>query len=119
MTLPKGFGSRGTCTDCGRPLNWGLTCKCKIKKEDPNDIIIPMSKENFGLCIWYGIFGLLVISSIFVIFWNIVFGLVLAVFMLCFSQLMAWAVLDKTKEQVYPWFIPLFNIIKRIKFTDD
>ena len=88
-----------------------------------NDIVIPMSRENFGLYIWYGIFGLLVIASIFAIFWNIVVGLVLAVFMLGFSQLMVsvmiGSVYNISKELSLPWLIPLFNVIKRIKFTDD
>lgn len=121
MTLPRGFGGR-TCFDCGRPRKYGETCQCK-KETKSNNIIIPIKRESFGLYTWYGVFALFIILTIYVLFLNVAMGIVIGIFLLGFGQFMALPIFgvgyDKTKEQVYPWLIPLFNFIQRIKFIDD
>ena len=124
MTLPRGFGS-GSCIDCGRPKNFGETCVCKTKPKT-NEIIIPLSKEKTKLYIWYAIFAILAIPTLyagivihqeFLIFFVLLFGI---------SSMLGAMIFDcigyrptRTKEEVLPWLIPFFVIKNKIKFKYD
>ena len=98
MTLPRGFGSSGTCYECGRPRKYGEICVCQTKS---NDIHIPLTKNQFKLYVWYGLFWGLVILSIITAFYSVYF-IVLVLFVFIIGSLVG---------------APFFNI--RLDFDDD
>lgn len=140
MTLPKGFGGSGRCTQCGEYKYNSQPCdnpKCNVNRTDKNnDIVIPLPSYTIFKYIYYVVFftgvTLLLTSGMYGdeigSFAKGAGSFVIGFFIVILSILLVLMKYDtfqneeeewrKRKELLF-WAVPFANFIHRIKFTSE